>query len=111
MYQDKFGAECKRVKKEIKGTYTFHRVPFLEIVDLEKVLKARRSDVRGASSSMRGPSLMDLDQEKGQLLMHSKCGSDYKRTKSSTYSNRDYQSNNHSDKTCVVISTLQSQAC
>ena len=65
MYQDKFEVECKRVKKEIVGTYTFQGVPLLEIVDLEKVAEAHSSEVRGSGSSFRGPSLMDLGPKEG----------------------------------------------
>ena len=65
LYQDKFGAEYKRVKKKIEGTYTFKGVPLLEIVDLEKVAEVHWSDVRGVGCSMREPSLMDLGPREG----------------------------------------------
>ena len=47
------------------GTYTFQGVPLLEIVDLEKVFEAHKSDVRGARGSMKGLSLMDLGLREG----------------------------------------------
>ena len=46
-------------------TYTLQGAPLLEIVDLEKVIEAHRSEVRGADSLMRGPSLMDLGPRDG----------------------------------------------
>ena len=47
------------------GAYTLQGVPSLEVVDLEKVAEAHRSEVRGAGSSMRGPLLMDLGPREG----------------------------------------------
>ena len=65
MYLDKFGMEYKRVKKEIMGTYTFQGVPLLEIVDLEKVAEAHKSEIRGTIHSYKGPPLMDLGPREG----------------------------------------------
>ena len=78
LYLDKFRVEYKRVKKEIVGTYTFKGVPLLEIVDLEKVAEAYKSEARGVGNLLRGPSLMDLGPREGLAYhapqMSGSCG-------------------------------------
>ena len=119
IYQDKFRMEYKRVKKEIVGTYTFFQgMPLLQIIDLEKVTKTQKSEIRGIGNSSKVPPLMELGPREGIAShipqMSGIGGHPITRTKCSTCITRYYSScfrqfGTHGYKTNDIITTKESQ--